>query len=394
MPTEHLTVRPALPRRMLGVVLGALLVAGVLQVDSLHARAERLPPTEDAGTWDRRAIALAVTTPLATAASTLGLDRPRARLAGLVSSDDQVQPRGRPNAADLEDVHRKPAPQAEAGLPSPTPPSPDKEGGDRPPGVASASAPGGGGAPLRNPTSERPLRVLFVGDSLMESAQPLVGTYLRGPGLVRTIRAWKYSTSLVAPSFYDWPAELPGLLRQHAPDLVVVMIGGNDGQGMMVGRNVLPLGSEAWSKEWRTRAGRMAQALAAAHVPAWWLTLPSMRAPNVERSRRAINALLPTLTGPWLQVMDTRPIFDGPGGAYAEVRPDPRRPGRPVSLRSGDGVHLNVAGSEILARAIVATLARATNHVDDWAPLAAGVPPLPVVVAGTPGASPSAQTGP
>ena len=84
-----------------------------------------------------------------------------------------------------------------------------------------------------HPTPASPLRVLIVGDSVgLDLGQPLVNA-LGGFGDVTTYLDGRIDTGLSRPDYFNWPAELNVDLANQQPQLVVVMIGANDAQGLV-----------------------------------------------------------------------------------------------------------------------------------------------------------------
>ena len=84
-----------------------------------------------------------------------------------------------------------------------------------------------------HPTPATPLKVLIVGDSVgLDLGQPLVNT-LAAYGDVTTYLDGRIDTGLTRPDYFNWPAELQIDLTNQQPNLVVVMIGANDPQGLV-----------------------------------------------------------------------------------------------------------------------------------------------------------------
>ena len=116
-------------------------------------------------------------------------------------------------------------------------------------GLAAASAPEAPGIPELLPAPEAPQapdappenaappvirlaaadKVLFVGDSMMQSIAPLLQRTLLREGGIRSINLSRHSTGLTNAAYFNWPQAVEAALRQH-PDtrLVVVFLGAND----------------------------------------------------------------------------------------------------------------------------------------------------------------------
>ncbi|MFP2902818.1 hypothetical protein [Corallococcus sp. 4LFB] len=83
--------------------------------------------------------------------------------------------------------------------------------------------------------------VLLLGDSLIATG---FGEYLQNQlaahPRIRCERRAKSSTGLARPDFFDWLEVGQQEVRQHQPDVVVVILGGNDGQACTRGRGAPP----------------------------------------------------------------------------------------------------------------------------------------------------------
>ncbi|NJR13887.1 MAG: DUF459 domain-containing protein, partial [Phyllobacteriaceae bacterium] len=76
--------------------------------------------------------------------------------------------------------------------------------------------------------------VLVVGDFFASgTAKGLEDAYAQSAG-VRVVNAANGDSGLVRDDFYNWPAEIGGLVALHKPAAIVVMIGANDRQQMSV----------------------------------------------------------------------------------------------------------------------------------------------------------------
>ncbi len=100
-----------------------------------------------------------------------------------------------------------------------------------------------------------PVKFLLIGDSMM-----LVGF---GPALensllkfngVSVVREGVYSTGLNRIDYFDWFTKSDELIALHKPDVLIVMFGGNDGQGIKdKAGKAHELYSESWKEVYRER---------------------------------------------------------------------------------------------------------------------------------------------
>jgi len=138
-------------------------------------------------------------------------------------------------------------------------------------------------------------------------------------------------------------------VRHHRPDAVVVFIGANEGFPMPgPGGGELRCCGPEWAAVYANRARRLAETYrqrGAAHV--YWITLPAARDQDRLPISRAVNAAIEVAAQPWraqVHLIDTEPVFT-PGGYRDAMTVGGRR----TIVRAPDGIHLNEAGSKLLA---------------------------------------------
>jgi lysophospholipase L1-like esterase len=204
---------------------------------------------------------------------------------------------------------------------------------------------------------KRPLHTLLVtGDSM---SQPLDSdlAQLLAPAGVRVIRDPHLGTGISTTFIVNW-AKLAALqVKQDHPDAVVVFIGANDGFPMTgaSGHEVSCCSAE-WAAIYANRARQIANTYrqnGAAKV--YWLTLPTPREQARQSIARVVNAAIEVAAEPWadqVRVIDTVPIFT-PGSVY---RDSMGIGGTQTIVRQSDGIHLNEAGSSLLAGIVLARI--------------------------------------
>ena len=206
-----------------------------------------------------------------------------------------------------------------------------------------------------HPTPATPLKVLIVGDSVgLDLGPPLVNT-LASYGDVTTFLDARIDTGLTRPDYFDWPAELRIDLTNQQPNLVVVMIGANDPQGLVTPDGSLRFGQPGWDAAYSARvAAFIAEANAAgAHV--LWVGMPPMQDPGLDAALRHLNGLVEaqvalTASGGASYLPSVASLGDKKG-AYAPFLPDSS--GAEVNVRTPDGIHLTPGGGARLAGAVV-----------------------------------------
>ncbi len=217
-----------------------------------------------------------------------------------------------------------------------------------------------GGAAEVCPEASRP-RALLLGDSNIYSdlGRPLEAR-LSELGFL-TSRFGKPTSGMARPDFFDWIAEAPRLVDGYQPDVVIMLLGGNDAQWLAPydpeGRRL------AWSREgvWRAEYQRRVRELATTLIgdgPRQLLLLgPTNRRPKrlrerMSRVRAAQSAAVEGLPGAtWIDTFDAS---SGANGRWLFRAYDER--GRLVRLRRRDGIHFTPEGGEVVASRLVPAL--------------------------------------
>ncbi len=222
--------------------------------------------------------------------------------------------------------------------------------------TAAAFDPATIGAPL--PPRRRLKTLLVTGDSMAEPLDFDLAQKLAPKG-VHVIPEAHLGTGISETVNVNWAKLSAYQVKQDHPEAVVVFIGANDGYPMPGpdGKEV-----ECCSAEWAAiyanrvrQIGNTYRQNGAARV--YWITLPTPRATANQEIARVVNAAIPVALAPWaaqVRVIDSVPIFT-PGNVY---RDSMSIAGVPTIVRRSDGIHLNEAGSSLLATDVLATMSR------------------------------------
>ncbi|MET0401618.1 MAG: DUF459 domain-containing protein [Cystobacter sp.] len=204
--------------------------------------------------------------------------------------------------------------------------------------------------------ASRPRTVLLMGDSLIvtgfgESLEQLINAQ---PGL-RAVRRAKSSTGLARPDFFDWMKVGQEEVERHHPDVVVVILGGNDGQGLTDerGKAKVQWGATGWEAAYQQRATDFLHTLSAPGRRLLWVELPFTGLPRFERKLEIIRRVLrdAVRTDTASTHLDTRSFFvDAKGHLLREARVEGFH--KPMRLRMADGVHFTVAGGRYFANKV------------------------------------------
>ena len=150
-------------------------------------------------------------------------------------------------------------------------------------------------------------------------------------------------------------------------DIAVVSIGVNDATDMWEGK-LYRFMDEGWQRVVGDRVDRFVEATESTGARVFWIGLPAMRDPALDAKVRVLNTFFAArMARLGVTFIDTRPQSVDRQGSYAPYLPDPRS-GRPMLVRTGDGIHMiGVGYQRILRDAVVqirlqAARARAAAH--------------------------------
>ena len=202
-------------------------------------------------------------------------------------------------------------------------------------------------------------KILIVGGSAMRGA---VGStfeeQLKAAGYSVTRRT-RGSSGLARPDFFDWQKEVRRLREAIKPHGTICMFGGNDGQGLFMGkkRAWIRWHEEGWVAEYGRRVRAFAEGAAPAGEHLFWIGMPPMRSPKLNGRMNRMNQIFRTAMSSHTNghFFDTAPVLGTGNGAYADsivVN------GKRARVREPDGVHINRRGAKVLVNHVVPEIRR------------------------------------
>jgi hypothetical protein len=203
---------------------------------------------------------------------------------------------------------------------------------------------------------EEPYKVLILGDSLAATGfGAMLERKLDAHPHVVCYRKGKSASGLARPDFFDWNEEGKNQVEFRQPDLLIVIMGGNDGQDITRRKNGdgkrVGWKHDDWAAEYRARVDAFLAGVAAPGRKVLWLGLPHMGLRSLEQKltlirdvqQNAVEAL-----GDGSRYLDTIPFVTTEDGAMlTEAKVGPR--GKTQTLRAEDKIHFTMAGSEYFA---------------------------------------------
>jgi hypothetical protein len=201
-------------------------------------------------------------------------------------------------------------------------------------------------------------RVLIVGDSIMNLLARSMERALAGVPEIEATSFTSLGSGLARLDLFDWHGKIESLLREHRPDILVVMMGANDGQPMRTDAGVAAPDTPEWETEYARRVARVFDLAEAGGVKrVLWLELPDMREAKVQAHAERVNAIFRAEAArrPGVaRFIETRPVLSREPGQFSLYIL--QRDGMPLEVRSRDGIHLNRQGADRLAEVIVRLL--------------------------------------
>lgn len=200
------------------------------------------------------------------------------------------------------------------------------------------------------PLAGKPLTVVLAGDSMMGVGLAFALKNAHKDDPITFIKAYKPATGLVRPEVFDWQSQYPLMTDGVTADLVIVAIGANDAQDIMLDGQLLKYGTQAWFLMYEQR---MKDYLALmGDSPVVWIGLPPMRLGKYQQKMALMNRFTYAVSQTYPNVLWYNPNQDiATSGDYQEYG-SPF--GKTVRLRASDGIHLSNEGAAAIARGVFA----------------------------------------
>jgi hypothetical protein len=250
---------------------------------------------------------------------------------------------------------------APATTPLTTPPA--THDGRRPPKPTHVKAPRSTG-PFRiaQPSSAHVLTVLDIGDSIGEDLGAGLSDELGNVANVKLIDDSVGDTGLANLGYFNWLAELPAEIAKYHPQAVVVMLGGNDGQGFQSGNTVVEFGTPLWHRIYKARVAELMAEATDAGARVIWVGLPAV-GPTSDLSNSDIEAQNTVYAEAAAANQDVTyvsswKLFENSAGQYSTYLSIPGQ--GLVQVRDSDEVHIDPpGGTDLIGSFVVEQMERA-----------------------------------
>jgi len=206
---------------------------------------------------------------------------------------------------------------------------------------------------IPQPTRAHDLTILDVGDSIGEDLGFGLGDLFSGDRYVDVLQKGQVDTGLSDPAYYNWPGHLEEYLRKDHPGAVVVMLGANDDRNLVVNRRTVAPGTKAWALAYTSTVDIVMEESIAAGAHVVWVGLPPMGGGNItNKFVLEINSIYMTQAKryPGVTYVGSWSLFAGRRGQFEVYK---KINGSEVAVRSTDGLHLDPAGWDLLANALL-----------------------------------------
>jgi hypothetical protein len=181
------------------------------------------------------------------------------------------------------------------------------------------------------------------------------------------VKTFKSGTGLARPEVFDWQSEYPAMLKSampkdalgggEKPEVVVVAIGANDGQGFVEDGVTYLFGTAAWQAIYQRRVQAFLDLLEADGATVVWIGLPPMKSDAYDARIALVNRIDYAVVSAspkavWFSSAGLVGDAKGHFQDYGQVR------GTMTRLRQADGIHLSDDGATLLAAKLLPWLAK------------------------------------
>jgi hypothetical protein len=171
---------------------------------------------------------------------------------------------------------------------------------------------------------------------------------------VRVIQDAVGDTGLARPDYYNWPLHLSEELAEYHPQVVTILIGGNDSQNFLVNGEPVVFGTPEWHAVYSQRVALMMTETLSAGAKMVWVGLPIMQNPAFAASMQTLNSIYQAQAAlhPGVVFLPTWALFSNAAGEYSAYLTNSY--GQTVLARDDDGVHIAPPGGcDIVAVAAI-----------------------------------------
>lgn len=221
--------------------------------------------------------------------------------------------------------------------------------------------------PAPEPAPIEDKTVLILGSSLAATGfGALLEDKLHAHNHLTCHRKAKSATGLARPDFFDWTEAATRAIEKGDPELVVVIMGANDGQ------DLIPKGSgkrvrwktDGWEAAYRKRTDAFVDLLAGDDRQVLWLGIPRTNTTNLEAKLRLIRSVHQAAAEAHERAsyVDLSKFVENENGNLIK---EARVGGKHRTIRGEDGVHFTMSGSRYMADSVYPDVLAVLGMPDD-----------------------------
>jgi len=207
-----------------------------------------------------------------------------------------------------------------------------------------------------------PLKFVMLGDSMiMVGFGPNLEEQLLAKDQVTVLREGKFSTGLNRIDYFDWYARTDELIQQNSPDILVVMFGANDGQGILDENGVVfKLSDPKWDEVYQRRVFNYMTRFSSKVKKIYWVGHPISLSPDFGPKFTRMNKIYLSESEKFknIEYIDMWQRFTV-NGKYASALPS--KNGKVGLVKQADDVHMTEHGGLVMAEYIMEILSEDIN---------------------------------
>jgi len=135
------------------------------------------------------------------------------------------------------------------------------------------------------------IEVAVIGDSVAHDLGRGMEDLFDSNHRIHVVRQTKFATGLVRTDYYNWNKVTRDFLRQNKPNVIVIVMGGNDNQTIRRNGKRYDPGTKAWRAEYARLVSRYMSNFRHSHAKVYWVSLPPVRSAKLTAAYRTINAI-------------------------------------------------------------------------------------------------------
>ena len=208
-----------------------------------------------------------------------------------------------------------------------------------------------------------PLKILLIGDSLInEGFGPQFEKKIKAYEGISFIRRGKYSTGLNRIDYFDWYQYTKELINTEKPDILIIMIGANDGQGIVDddGKSYALSDTENWNNAYKKRVNRFLTENKSSVKYIFWVGHPIPRTTDFYNKFIRMNSIYESQCALYSNTIyiNSWDRFAVNGKFSATITDNYGVSG---TVKASDGVHLTTHGGNILSDLVIDYLNQKIN---------------------------------